>query len=111
MNILAIECKGICLENVVLTNIDDNIKFGEFWNMSYEEMKLNDALSDFVDSLFDAADKQFDEVDQIVATLIGEDGNFIWSIIIGANDDGLNYCLVDWKKDGKNYRYEPEKST
>ena len=111
MNTLAVECKGACLENVVLTNIDGGIRFNEFWNMSYEEMKSNDALSDFVDSLFDAADKEFDNADQVMATLIGEDGNFIWSIIISADDDTLRYCLVDWKKDGKNYRYESEKST
>lgn len=111
MNTLTIECKGTCLENVVLTNIDGGIRFGEFWNMSYEEMKSSEALSDFVDSLFDATDKQFDDIDQVIATLIDEDNNFIWSIIIGANDDTLRYCLVDWKKDGKNYRYAPEKST
>ena len=37
----------------------------------------------------------------------GEDDVFIWGIIMGPDaEDGIRYVLVDWKKDGKSYRYE-----
>jgi hypothetical protein len=46
--------------------------------------------------------------DQTIVTLIGEDGVFIWSVIMGPGEnDMVRYSLVDWKKDGKNYRYTP----
>lgn len=106
MNNLTIECNGQCLENVVLVDINGGIKFEDFWSMTYDEMKSNDMLPDFVDGIMDATDKYFDRMDQAVATLIGEDGNFIWSILIETDNDNLRYVLVDWKKDGKNYRYE-----
>lgn len=106
MNNLTIECNGLCLENVMLFNVNGEVKFEEFWNMSYNEMKSSDVLADFVDAIVDATDKQFGKFDDAIATLIGEDSIFIWSIIIGIDGDDLRYVLVDWKKDGKNYRYE-----
>ena len=42
-----------------------------------------------------------------LVTLIDEDDVFVWSIIIGPGEsDEIRYVLVDWKKDGKSYRYE-----
>ena len=48
--------------------------------------------------------------EQTIVTLVGEDDVFIWSIVIGVEDNGddVRYALVDWKKDGKSYRYEKE---
>jgi hypothetical protein len=55
----------------------------------------------------DVADSMMDDVNtDVILTLVGEDDIFIWSIIAGYVDDEIRYVLVDWKKDGKNYRYE-----
>jgi hypothetical protein len=86
-----------------------NPAFEDFLDMTYEEMKSSDRLNDFVVASMIAADRKsngFD--DQTVVTLIGEDNVFIWGIIMGpGEDEDIRYNLVDWKKDGKSYRYAP----
>ena len=75
--------------------------------MTYEEMKNNDHLEEFVDASMMAADRMFGtEGDQTIVILIDADGNFIWSIIMSCEDGkNIRYVLTDWKKDGKKYRY------
>jgi hypothetical protein len=72
-------------------------------------MKSQEDLEDFVCAIMDVADSITDVVStDTVITLVGEDDIFIWSIIAGTvdSDGDLRYVLVDWKKDGKSYRYE-----
>ena len=94
---------------VILADQNGNHAFEEFLDMNYEEMKTSSLLDDFVVTAMEAADRICDIDDnQTVVTLIGSDDVFIWSIIMGYKDDIIQYCLVDWKKDGHSYRYIPE---
>lgn len=109
-NYFAIECDGNFIENVVITDPDGNMVFEELLNMTYDEMKSYEDLENFVVVAMGAANSRFETNDaETLVTLIGEDDVFIWSIIIGPGeeDEDLKYVLVDWKKDGKNYRYQP----
>lgn len=109
MSYFAIERSGQCWTNVLLADSNGDPTFGEFLDMTYDEMKSSDRLPDFVVSVMDAANNAVDKSDdQTIITLIGEDGVFIWSVIMGPGEnDMVRYSLVDWKKDGKNYRYTP----
>lgn len=109
MNYFAIERNDQCWTNVILADSNGDPTFDEFLDMTYDEMKSSDRLSDFVVSVMDATNDAVDKSDdQTIITLIGEDGVFIWSVIMGPGEnDMVRYSLVDWKKDGKNYRYTP----
>lgn len=109
MNYFAIERNGQCWTNVLLADSNGDPTFDEFLDMTYDEMKSSDRLPDFVVSVMDATNDAVDKSDdQTIITLIGEDGVFIWSVIMGPGEnDIVRYSLVDWKKDGKNYRYTP----
>lgn len=109
MNYFAIERNGQCWTNVLLADSNGDPTFGEFLDMTYDEMKSSDRLPDFIVSVMDATNDAVDKSDdQTIITLIGEDGVFIWSVIMGPGEnDIVRYSLVDWKKDGKNYRYTP----
>ena len=108
-NYFSIERAGKCYENVAFVHNDGNMAFEELMNMSYDEMKTYDDLEAFVACAMDASNELFGTSDdQTAVTLIGEDGVFVWGVMIGAGekDDDFKYVLVDWKKDGKSYRYE-----
>lgn len=109
MNYFAIERNNQCWTNVILADSNGNPAFDDFMNMSYDEMKSSKRLDDFVVASMDAANRKTTSEDyQTIVTLVGEDNVFIWSIIMGPGDnDMIRYSLVDWKKDGKSYRYEP----
>ena len=103
MSYFAIEHNGKCLDHVVIRDKDGSVMFSNYLNMTYDEMKSSEDLEEFVVAIMDAANNE-----EVIITLVGDDDVFIWSIIIGVeDDDGVRYVLVDWKKDGKNYRYEP----
>lgn len=104
-NYFAIECNQKCLDHVVIKDKDDNIMFGNYLNMTYDEMKSQEDLEEFVVAIMNSVNGG--DENQVIVTLIGDDDIFIWSIIIGMVGEDLRYVLVDWKKDGKNYRYEP----
>lgn len=108
-NYLAIERDDKCWDHIMLVDDDKNIVFEEFLDMSYDEMKSSEQLSDFVVAVMDAANTVSGSHDrQTIVTLVGEDDIFIWSILMGMGDhDMIRYNLLDWKKDGKNYRYTP----
>lgn len=111
MNYLAIEYNQRCMEDVVIKDNDGNVLFKNYLDMTYDEMKASEDLEKFVLAVVEAASKDIDkDNNQIIVTLIGNDDIFIWSIIIGTVDGGtdIRYVLVDWKKDGKSYRYGPE---
>lgn len=106
MSYFAIEHNQKCMDHIVVRDQDENVVFGQYLNMTYDEMKSAEDLEEFVVAVMGAATGG--EEGQVLITLVGDDDIFIWSIIIGDDgNDGINYVLVDWKKDGKNYRYEP----
>ena len=112
MSYFAIERNNQCWDNVGM-RADDGSEV-EMWNryrnMTYEEMRSSEDLPDFVaDVMYATNDLSGTDDGQTIITLIGDDDIFIWSILMGPGEEGeIRYCLVDWKKDGKNYRYEPE---
>lgn len=77
-------------------------------NSTYEEMKKTPWISSFIIAAMEAANHLSGDNDDYTAiTLIGEDGIFIWGILMGPTEDGdITYSFVDWKKNDKNYRYE-----
>ncbi len=106
-NYFAIERNETCHVPVVLADRNGDHAFEEFLGMSYDEMKNSALLEDFVVAAMEAADRICNvEDDQTIVTLIGNDDVFIWSIIMGSENDDIRYCLVDWKKDGCSYKYE-----
>lgn len=110
MNYFAIERGNAYKDHFsIRDNETDSVVFENYLDMTYDEMKSQEDLEDFVLANMEAADAMApNEDDQTIVTLIGEDDVFIWSIIMGTVEEGsVNYVLVDWKKDGKNYRYTP----
>ena len=106
-NYFAIERKGKCVDHIYIKNRDDTIAFEDVMNMSYAEIVSYDNIEEFVYCIMDVTNLYFDDTDeQTIVTLIGEDDVFIWSIILGPDGEDLRYCFVDWKQDGKYYRYE-----
>lgn len=108
-NYFAIERNGECWSNIVLVDLD-GIAFEEFLDMTYYEMMTSDKRDDFIAACMTAIDnKTGTKGCQTVVTLIGEDGVFIWGIIMEQdpnNEDDIRCGFVDWKKDGHQYRYE-----
>ena len=107
-NHFSIERNRNCWMNVGDANMGD-VSFENFSKMTYDEMKSSTYLESFVVYVMDATNTASGtDDDQTTITLIGEDGVFIWGIIMmpGENED-IKYALIDWQKDGKNYRYTP----
>lgn len=111
MNYFTIERNGECYSHVILADSDGNPAYTEFLDMAYEEMKNSEKLEDFVITAMEAADRKASSgymYDDTVVTLVGEDDCFIWGIIMGYDGEHIRYNLVNWKADGKNYRYAPD---
>lgn len=105
-NYFAIERNEQCWSPVILADRNGNAVYEEFLDMSYDDMKNSALLEDFVVAAMEAADKNCGvDDDQTIVTLVGNDDVFIWSIIMGYENDDIRYCLVDWKKDGHSYKY------
>lgn len=104
MNYFAVEYGSSYRDHITIVDQDGNRVFENYLNMTYDEMKEQEDLEEFVIAIMDAAS---DGQDQAIITLIGDDDVFIWSVIMGVVDDEIRYNLVDWTKDGKKYRYEP----
>jgi hypothetical protein len=105
MSYFAIERGQKYWEHVVIKDQDGNVRFGDYLDMTYDEMKSREDLDMFVVAMMEASGN--DAAGNAVVNLIGDDDVFIWGIIIGPDGDEFRYVLVDWKRDGKNYRYEP----
>ena len=107
MNYFSIERNERCWEEVFLKDNDEPI-FMNYLMLTYDEMKDQDDLEDFILAVMEATNNvSEEETSQTIITLIGEDDVFIWSIVMGPNENvDINYFLVDWTKDGKKYRYE-----
>ena len=83
-NYFAIERNGENWMPVILADHNGNPAFEEFLGMGYEEMKASEVLEDFVVASMDAANRKSNsEDDQTVVTLVGEDGFFVWGILMG----------------------------
>ena len=108
-NYFAIERHGKGVEHLLLRRNDDTIVFEDVMNMSYDEIKAYKDIDAFIAAIMDATNEYFNEGDdQTAVTLVGEDGVFIWGLLIGPGDekDEFKYCYIDWLKNGKRYRYE-----
>ena len=108
MNYFAIEKNGEYYSPVLLADSDGNPAYTEFLDMTYEEMKNSEKLEDFVIAAMEAADRKSDDEDDysdVVITLIEEDSFFIWGIIMSSEGDDITYKVVDWKADGKHFKY------
>ena len=107
-NYFSIEYQNQCYSPVLLADSDGKPTFAEFLDMTYEEMKNSEKLEDFVIAAMEAADRKSggeDDYSDVVVTLIGEDGFFIWGIIMSSEGDDITYKVVDWKADGKHFKY------
>ena len=110
-NYFAIERENKCVDHVLIRDNDGNILFEDLMSMSYDEIKNYENLDAFVMCLMDATNQYFGTSDeQTCVILVGEDDVFIWGFIMGPGEEegDVSYVLVDWKKDGKQYRYQPE---
>ena len=106
MSYFVAEVNRTCIEDIAWIDRDGNPVFTDFFNMTYDEMKNAEDLEEFVHANMESAVTEFgDSADQVIVTLVDEDDIFVWSIMMGIVDEELRYVLVDWKKDGMNYKY------
>lgn len=107
-NYFAIERNSRCWDPVILKSRNGDSDFSSFLEMTYDEMKSNENVEKFIVAAMDATNQiSGTEDEQTVVNLVGDDGIFIWGIIMGPGENGdIKYAFVDWKKDGKSYRYE-----
>lgn len=109
-NYFAIERDNDVAEtNGIYDKESETMVFDEVLDMSLEDLKIFDEIDTFVVVAMDAANAYFGDKDgDTLITLVGEDDVFIWSILMskGDNEDDIRYNFIDWKKDGKNYRYQ-----
>ena len=108
MSYFAVERNGHYFDHFILRDEENEVSsFENYLNMTYDEMKSQEDLEDFILSNMEAADAMFtNENDQTILTLVDDDNVFIWSIIMASDGDDVRYVLVDWTKDGNKYRYE-----
>ena len=110
-NYFVVERVGKYAEHINIVDNNGDIVFGDIMDLSYNELKRYDRLDEFVASVNSIADDYFGDTEGSTAvTLVGSDDIFIWSIIIGAEQESdiLRYSLIDWLSDGKKYRYITE---
>ena len=110
MSYFAVERDKRYWDHVFVMETKFHDSFKNYFNMSYDEMKSQDDLEYFVIAWMETVNHVTNASDDLtVVTLVGDDDVFIWSIFIipGKDYDELRYSLVDWKKDGRNYRYTP----
>lgn len=107
-NYFSIERDGQQVDHVTLMYEDGSPAFTEVLDMTLEDLKYYDKLEDMVVAFMDASNECFEsEDDQTIITLIGEDDVFIWSLLIGPGEteDDVAYQFVNWKANGKIYKY------
>ena len=105
MSYFAIERDQGCFDHIILKDKDGNVAFGDYLNLTYDEMKSREDLDEFVVAMFATSN---DNASNTLVTLVGDDDVFIWSVMAGIVNDDLRYVLVDWTKSEKSYRYESE---
>lgn len=111
-NYFAVERAGQCVDHVYIKSDDGTVAFEDVMNMSYDEVKNYSNIDEFITVIMDAANENFGSTndEQTIINLVGADDVFVWGILIGPGDEGdeLRYAFVDWKKDGKSYKYEKD---
>ena len=109
-NYFSIERNDHCIENILFKNDKGEIIFQEVLSMTYDEVKSYERIEEFVVCVMDVTNDFFEDDDnQTLLTLIGEDGVFLWSILIGPDkEDAIRYAFLNWQKDGKKYRYKKD---
>ena len=107
-NYFAIERSGKGVDHVWMRRDDGTVAFEDVMNMSYEEIKSYEDIDSFVVCVMDMMNEHFGSSDEpTMVTLVGEDDVFIWGILIGPeSNDEMRYAFVNWKENGKSYRYE-----
>lgn len=108
-NRFCIERKSGVIENVFLLNDKEEILFEDLMNMDFQQMMEYKNIEDFVICAMDAVNEAMGIIDdeETYLTLVDSDGVFIWSVVIGPgeNEGEIRYNGVDWRKDGKTFRY------
>lgn len=109
-NYFSIERNDRCIENIMFKNDNGEFIFQEVLSMTYDEITSYDRIEELVECVMNATNIFFeDNDDQTILTLIGKDGVFIWSILVGPDaDDAIRYVFLDWQKDDKKYRYQKD---
>ena len=92
-NYFSIERADECADHVCIEREDGAVMFEDIMNMSYDEMVSYPKIDEFVVCVMDAANEHFGNKrdDQTLITLVGEDGIFVWSVLIGP--DGSDGAL------------------
>lgn len=110
MSYFSIERSGQQVDHVVLLDNDGHTSYEEVLDMTLEDLKTYDKLEEMICVFMDASNEYFNSSvdEETLITLIGDDDVFIWSLLIGPGDvaDDLMYHFINWKADGKSYRYE-----
>lgn len=114
-NRFCIERKSGVIENVFLLNDKQEILFEDLMNMDFQQMTECADIEDFVICAMDAVNEAMGVMDdETCVTLVDSDGVFIWSVVIGPgeNEGDIRYNFVDWRKDGKTFKYasDPEEN-
>ena len=107
-NRFCIDRNGDIIENVVLCNDNKETMFEDLMNMDFEQMTNYEHMEDFVVSSMDAVNEIYGGADEdTYVTLVDKDGVLIWSVIMGPgeNEGDVKYNFVDWRKDGKTFKY------
>lgn len=108
-NYFAIEREnGKSVNHITIRDDEGNVVFEDLMSMTYEEVKSYKDLEAFIVTTMDVSNEFFGGEDcQTCITLVGEDGVFIWGILIGPGDENgdIRYNLIDWHKDGRSYKY------
>lgn len=104
-NYFVIERGEQCAEHVTFKS-DNGVLFADLMDMPLSEVKKYPYINEFVATVMESTEDMGG--DQAVITLIGPDDVFIWGVLIGnEGDEQLRYAFIDWKADGKSYRYQP----
>lgn len=114
MNKLTFERNGELFVDITANSTSD-FEWGEIdiCNLTYDDwMSFNETKQvDIVHMLMHIADELFEYDGETVIntniTLVDDNKNFIWSVIVEAEDDGYNFTagIVDWSDNENHYRY------
>lgn len=114
MNKLTFERNGELFTDIMANSTSD-FEWGEIdiCNLTYDDwMSYNETKQvDIVHMLMHIADELFEYDGETVIntniTLVDDNKNFIWSVVVEAEDDGYNFTagIIDWSDNENHYRY------
>ena len=107
MNTFSIERGDNIIHNVFFTN--DDCEMFSILDMSFENIVNYEKLAYIVDAMLDAADDVFGPgSEDVLITLVDNDGYFIWSIEIEQDNSDFKYRVIDWKQSEMKFCYGGE---